>query len=95
MRPLAIVLLSLLAACATPPPPSAAADLTEGEVLQLDRQRGTVTLKHGDMPKLRMSAMIMTFEVRNKAELEGLQVGDKVRFDADGSFTVTRIEKAR
>jgi len=44
-----------------------------------------------------MGAMTMVYAVKDKAMLDGLKAGDKVRFAAekvDGSYIVTRIEKA-
>jgi Cu(I)/Ag(I) efflux system periplasmic protein CusF len=75
-----------------------AAALTEGEVRKVDKAAGKVTIKHGPMPKFDMPAMTMAYRVKDKAQLEQLKPGDKIKFDADGvggEFTVTRLEKLK
>jgi Cu/Ag efflux protein CusF len=57
-----------------------------------------VTLKHEAIPYLDMEAMTMPYRVKAPATLEGLEVGDKVKFEAeeaDGLASVVRIEKAK
>ncbi len=75
----------------------AAAQATEGEVRKIDKDQGRITLKHGDIKNLDMPAMTMVFRVRDKALLDTVRVGDKVRFDAekiDGQYVVTALRKA-
>jgi len=70
---------------------------TLGEVTKLDKAQGRVTLKHGEIKNLDMPAMTMVFQVRDARLLEGVNVGDRVRFAADkvdGRFTVTSLTKA-
>ncbi len=76
----------------------ASAALTAGEVLRIDKAAGTVTIKHGAMPKLDMPPMAMPYRVKDKSMLDQLKPGDKIAFDADavgGVYTVTRLEKAK
>jgi Cu(I)/Ag(I) efflux system periplasmic protein CusF len=76
----------------------AASDMTDGEVRKVDKEGGKVTLKHGEIKNLDMPAMTMVFQVPDKAVLEKLQPGDKVRFRAvneGGKFTVTDIEPSK
>lgn len=71
---------------------------TEGLVRKVDAAAGKVTLRHGAVPGMGMGAMTMIYRVKDKAMLDGLKAGDKVRFSAekiDGSYTVTRLEKAQ
>ncbi len=82
--------------------PVAAADsteaLTEGEVRKVDKAAGKVTIKHGPMPKFDMPPMTMAYRVKDKAMLDQLKPGDKIRFDVDGvggEFTVLRLEKVK
>ena len=74
------------------------ADMTEGEVRKIDMEAGKLTLKHADIKSLDMPAMTMVFVVKDRAMLDKLKAGDKVRFkvinDA-GKFTVTEIQPAR
>jgi Cu(I)/Ag(I) efflux system protein CusF len=82
---------------AKPAAPASAA-WTEGEVRAIDKAAGKVTIKHGPMPKFDMPAMTMAYRVRDKAMLDHLKPGDKIRFDADGvggEFTVLRLEKVK
>ncbi len=69
---------------------------TAGEVVKIDKASGRVTLRHGEIKHLDMPPMTMVFRVRDPKSLEGLAVGDRVRFTAEkveGNFTVTSIGK--
>ena len=77
---------------------AAAADMTDGEVRKIDIEAGKVTLKHADIKNLDMPGMTMVFVVKDKALLDKLKAGDKVKFRAindAGKFTVTEIQPAR
>ena len=68
--------------------------LVAGEVRRIDKDAGKVTLKHEAIPNLAMTPMTMVFHVRDRAMLEALKPGDKVRFKAEnvkGALTVTWI----
>ena len=70
---------------------------TAGEVTKLDKAGGRITLKHGEIKGLDMPAMTMAYRVRDARLLDGVGVGDRVRFVAervDGQYTVTSISKA-
>ena len=85
-------------AAAPSKPAAASAALTDGEVRKVDRAAGKLTIKHGPMPKFDMPAMTMAYRVKDKAMLEQLKPGDKIRFDADGvggEFTVLRLERVK
>ena len=74
---------------------AAAAELSEGEIRKIDLDTKRLTLKHGPLKNLDMAGMTMVFQIKDPAQLEKLQVGEKVRFRAekiDGKLTVTRIE---
>ncbi len=65
----------------------------DGEVRKIDKAAGTVTLKHGDIPSLDMMGMTMVFKVKDRAMLDSVAVGSKVRFKAErqgGSLVVTQ-----
>jgi len=72
-----------------------AADMTDGEVRKVDKEGGKVTLKHADIKSLDMPGMTMVFVVKDKAMLDKVKVGDKVKFKAindAGKFTVTEMQ---
>ena len=72
-----------------------AADMTDAEVRKIDLGAGKVTLKHAAIKSLDMPAMTMVFVVKDKAMLDKLKGGDKVKFKAindAGKFTVTEIQ---
>jgi Cu(I)/Ag(I) efflux system protein CusF len=75
-----------------------AVKLTEAEVRKVDKDSGKVTLKHAPIENLDMPAMTMVFQLRDKAMLDQVKAGDKVRFAADkvqGAFTILQIEPAQ
>ncbi|MGY2492855.1 copper-binding protein [Cupriavidus sp. CP313] len=66
----------------------------EAEVRKVDAANGKVTLKHGPIENLDMSAMTMTFPVKDRAAPAKVKEGDKVSatFDkVNGVATVTGI----
>ncbi len=77
---------------------AAATDMTDGEVRKIDMEGGKLTLKHADIKNLDMPGMTMVFAVKDKAMLDKLKTGDKVKFKVindGGKFTVTEIQPAR
>jgi Cu(I)/Ag(I) efflux system protein CusF len=71
------------------------ADMTDGEVRKVDVDSAKITLKHAEIKSLEMPAMTMVFNVRDKAMLEKVKAGDKVKFKAvneGGKFTVTDLQ---
>ncbi|MFT3817108.1 MAG: copper-binding protein [Rubrivivax sp.] len=94
MRRRRLLTLAALLPAAAWAQPAAAAD---GEVTKIDRAQARVTLKHGEIKALDMPAMTMAWRVADPKLLDGLAVGDRVRFTADkinGSYTVTSLSKA-
>jgi Cu/Ag efflux protein CusF len=78
--------------------PAAAADLVEGEIRKVDVEAAKITIKHGEIKNLDMPAMTMVFNVKDKAMLEKVKVGDKVKFKAvteEGRNFVTELQLAR
>lgn len=77
---------------------SEAAEFVQGEVRRIDPETKKITLRHGPIPNLQMPDMTMVFQLQDSAMLQGLKVGDKIRFKADkvdGAFTVTAVEPAQ
>lgn len=75
---------------------SAADAISTGEVRKIDKSTGKMTIRHGPLANLGMDAMTMVFRVKDKAMLEQVNVGDKIRFIAEepnGQLTVTWLEK--
>ncbi len=89
--------LVLLAAMAASTFVLAQAPMASGEVTKLDRANARVTLKHGEIKHLDMPPMTMVYRVRPPQLLDGVAVGDRVRFAAeriDGNYTITALSKA-
>ena len=70
--------------------------MTQGVISRIDAANGKVGIKHEAIDNLKMPPMTMVFRVADPALLEGLKVGDAVRFHAEnpaGKLTVTAIQK--
>jgi len=83
---------------AAPEAATALTELTDGEVRKVDSDNRKITLKHGEIRNLDMPPMTMTFNVKDAALLDKLQIGDRVRFRAEkdkGSYWVTVIERSK
>lgn len=66
-----------------------------GTVVEIDRERGEVTISHGPLPALNMMAMTMSFPVKDRGQLASLQPNQKVEFQLayDGKdFLITEIK---
>lgn len=69
--------------------------MTDGEVRRIDKEAGKITIKHGDIKHLDMPGMTMVFMVKDKALLQKVDVGDKVRFIVvyeNGQMIVTDLQ---
>ena len=72
--------------------------LTDGDVKKIDKELGKITIKHGAIKHMDMPGMTMVFLVKDKALLDKVKAGDKVRFmvvDEGGKMTVTDIQPAK
>jgi Cu(I)/Ag(I) efflux system membrane protein CusA/SilA len=72
--------------------------LVDAEVKKVDAAQGLIVLKHGDIPNLGMPAMTMGFDIADKKMLNGVKVGQKVKFQAEmvgGKATVTELKRQR
>ena len=90
--------LGLLAAAGWLAGAARANDWADAEVRKVDREAARLTLKHGEIKSLDMPPMTMVFRVQDKAWLERLNVGDRIRFQArkvDGQYTVTAIQAGK
>jgi len=73
------------------------AEMAEGEVRKVDPAQAKVTLKHGEIKSLEMPPMTMVFGVRDKALLDRVKPGDRVRFSVEKSgarYVITALEVA-
>ena len=69
--------------------------MAQGEIRKVDKSAGKLTIKHGEIKNLDMPPMTMVFLVRDKAMLDQVKQGDKVRFsvvDEKGKMVVTEIK---
>lgn len=76
---------------------SAAPELSDGVVRKIDKEAGKLTIKHGPIRHLDMPPMSMVFTAGEKAMLDRVQVGDRIRFmvvDEGGKMVVTDIRPA-
>lgn len=73
------------------------AAMADAEVRKVDLAQGKLTLKHGEITNLDMPPMTMVFTVKDKAMLENVKPGDRIRFKAtseDGKLTVVELVPA-
>ena len=74
---------------------SAAPSLTDGEIRKIDRETGKLTIRHGEIKHLDMPPMTMVFVAKDKAMLDKVKAGDKVRFltfHENGQMIVTDLQ---
>jgi Cu(I)/Ag(I) efflux system periplasmic protein CusF len=67
----------------------------EGEVRKIDREQGKITLKHGPIAELKMSAMTMIFRVKDPKMLDDVKEGQEVRFAVvreNGAFWLQSLD---
>lgn len=73
-------------------------EMSNGEVKKIDKEAGKITIKHGPLKNVGMSAMTMAFRVKDAAMLNQVKEGDKINFiveKVNGNLTVTKIEAAK
>lgn len=71
--------------------------MTDAEVRKIDKEAGKITLRHGEIKHMDMPPMTMVFTVRDKALLDKVSVGNKVRFHVvseNGLMVVTDLQPA-
>ncbi len=72
--------------------------MVDGQVKEVKKKDGKVTIKHAPIPNLDMGAMTMVFTAKEKSMIKGLKVGDKIKFqtkDVGGKLTIMKLEKAK
>jgi Cu(I)/Ag(I) efflux system periplasmic protein CusF len=93
--PLALTLAALLAAASplalaqhkhgaqgTAANATAQTEMADGEIRRVDKAKGTLLIRHGEIKSLNMSPMTMAFKLQDPKMAEGLNPGDKIRFVA-------------
>ncbi|SFI25044.1 copper-binding protein [Modicisalibacter xianhensis] len=65
----------------------------EGTVKAISPVQQQVTLAHGPVKALNWPAMTMPFKVSEKSLLEGISVGDEVRFELDAQKRISTLQK--
>jgi len=88
--------LAVLLACSAGA--MAAPELADGEIRKVDKDAAKLTIKHGELKNLDMPPMTMVFRVQDKAMLDKVAPGDKVRFaveKVEGALTVTALENVK
>jgi Cu(I)/Ag(I) efflux system protein CusF len=93
IRTLSFAVLFALSAAA-----QAAPELVDGEIRKVDKDAAKLTIKHGELKELGMMPMTMVFRVKDKAMLDQVKAGDKVRIaveKVDGALTVTTLQAVK
>ena len=73
-------------------------EMVVGEVRKINKDANKITLKHGEIKSLDMSAMTMVFLLKDAKLIDGIKVGDMVKFSVEqtkNSYVVTSIEVAK
>ena len=83
-----------------PPAPGSPRGVTtaRGEVKNVDRAAGAITVQHGPVVNLQMSATTTVFRVKDRDMLDQIKPGDKISFSvehASGFVTMIRVEPAK
>jgi Cu/Ag efflux protein CusF len=74
------------------------AAMTNGVVRRVDKAAGSVTIAHEALTNLNMPGMTMSFLVKDRAWLDGLKEGSRIRFVAqsvNGALVVVALEQAK
>ena len=74
---------------------AAAAPQTDGEIRKVDVAAQKITVRHGPIENLGMSAMTMVFRVRDLSFLSQVKPGDKVKMRVEsinGALTIVDLQ---
>jgi Cu(I)/Ag(I) efflux system protein CusF len=72
--------------------------MTNGVVKRVDKSTGSVTIAHEALTNLGMPGMTMTFLVKDRAWLDGMKAGSRIRFVAEnvnGDLTIVALEQVK
>ena len=71
--------------------------LARGHIVAINEKAGTLTVRHGEIPRYALDRMTRVFAVEDTALLTGHTPGDKIRFDLvrkDGHYVISRLENS-
>ena len=77
------------------PQAAVAAPQTDGEIRKVDVAAQKITVKHGPIENLGMSAMTMVFRVKDPSYLSQVKPGDKVKMRVEsinGALTIVELQ---
>ncbi|MDT8840170.1 copper-binding protein [Paraburkholderia fungorum] len=75
---------------------SADTALTDAVVKKVDPSTGMVTLQHGDLKNIGMSAMTMAYKAKDASMVKRAKEGEKVKVrveSVNGTLTIVKLEK--
>ncbi|MCX4151659.1 MULTISPECIES: copper-binding protein [Paraburkholderia] len=70
--------------------------LTDAVVKKVDPSTGMVTLQHGDLKNIGMSAMTMAYKAKDTSMVKRAKEGEKVKVrveSVNGTLTIVKLEK--
>ena len=70
--------------------------LTDAVVKKVDPSTGMVTLQHGELKNINMSAMTMAYKAKDAAMVKQAKEGEKVKVrveNVDGTLTIVKLMK--
>jgi Cu(I)/Ag(I) efflux system protein CusF len=70
--------------------------LTDAVVKKVDPSTGMVTLQHGALKNINMSAMTMAYKAKDASMVEEARAGEKVKVrveNVDGTLTIVKLMK--
>jgi len=76
---------------------AAEAPATDGLVQKVDVSAATITVQHGAIADLGMSAMTMPYHVKDTAMLTAVKPGDRIKMKVarlNGQYTIVALQKA-
>ncbi len=76
--------------------PSASTALTDAVVKKVDPSTGMVTLQHGELKNIGMSAMTMAYKAGDASMIRQAKEGEKVKVrveNVDGTLTIVKLLK--
>jgi len=98
MLPAPVIATNHLATTSPAANPAAKSPVVDGEVRRVDKDAKKLTIRHGPITNLDMPAMTMVFQVKDRAMLDQVKAGDKIRFvveKSSGAYTVTHLEPVK